>query len=138
MTKKTEPIDYKIFVPRGAENFFRLNEKEYLIDEITKVGIDLSDDVVSYWIYFRIDNDEDKDANVRLKPKAKPKMVLLIGNNPYEIHGVARVEYNTFNNWENKREIVVSFRVENASAVRNNPRREEEVENRAELLDFDD
>lgn len=134
---KVEIIDYKIFVPRGAENFLRLNKKEYLIDEITKVNIDLRDNKVTYWIYFRI-SDEDHEANMRLKANSNPEMVLLIGNNPYEIYGVAEVMYNTYNNWESKRAITISFVVENASAVRNNPRKEQEVENRAELLDFDD
>lgn len=134
---KVEIIDYKIFVPRGAENFFRLNKKEYLIDEITKVNIDLRDNKVTYWVYFKI-SDEDHEANMRLKANSNPEMVLLIGNNPYEIYGVAEVLYNTFNKWESKRAITISFVVKNASAVRNNPRKEKQEENRAYLLDFDD
>jgi hypothetical protein len=129
-----ELIDYKIFVPRGAKDFIRLNGKEYLVDEIRAVNIHISDDKVVYWMDFRIDED-DHEADLRLKPKSSPNMVLLIGNNPYEIHGIAEVIYNTYNKWESKKAITISFLVNNASHVKNNPRKEEEI-NRSELLDI--
>ena len=130
-------VDYKIFVPRGAANYIRIRDKEFLIDEIMTVNIHLTDDKVTYWINFRIGSEEDKDTNVILKKKSISDMVLLIGNNPYEIYGQAEVQYNTANKWEEKRAITVQFVVMNASNTYNNPKKEIPVE-RADLLDFED
>jgi len=127
-------IDYKIFVPRGGLNYIKIREKEFLIEEILTVNIHLEDDKVSYWFYVNIDNEE-KDALTFLKNK-HPKIILLIGNNPYEIHGEVEI-INTYHD-KKKQEIqfTMSFLVINASDTFNNPRKERKIKNRSTLLDL--
>ncbi len=127
-------MDYKIFVPRGGNNYVRFDNEEFEITEILTINIHLGDDKVTYWIYFKIPHD-DKHHNVLLQKGKSPKMVLLIGNNPYEIHGVSEVIENCWHKWEEKRQITVCFVVCNASDTPNNPRKETPCE-RSELLDF--
>ena len=127
-------MDYKIFVPRGENNYVRFDGEEFEVTEILTINIHLGDDKVTYWIYFKIPHN-DEHHNVLLQRGKKPKMVLLIGNNPYEIHGIAEVLANELHNWEEKKQITVCFTVINASTTPNNPRKEVEYE-RSELLDF--
>jgi len=127
-------IDYKIFVPRGENNYVRFDGEEIEIDEILTINLHLGDDKVVYWIYFKIDSD-DEHHKLLLKKGKNPEMVLLIGNNPYEIYGKAEVIDNSFHKWESKNQITVSFTVINASRTLNNPRKEV-LYKRSELLDL--
>jgi len=127
-------IDYKIFVPRGENNYVRFDGEEIEIDEILTINIHIGDDKVVYWIYFKIDSD-DEHHKLILKKDKSPKMILLIGNNPYEIHGIAEVINNEYHKWESKNQITVSFTVINASHTVNNPRKEV-LYDRTELIDL--
>ena len=127
-------IDYKIFVPRGENNFVRFDGEEIDISEILTINIHIGDDKVTYWIYFKIDSD-DEHHKAMLKKGRSPKMILLIGNNPYEIHGTAEVIENSFHKWESKNQLTVCFTVINASDTVNNPRKEVLYE-RSELIDL--
>ena len=130
-------IDYKIFVPRGMNNYVRLDSKiEFEIDEIMTVNIHLGDDKVTYWIYFRISAD-DEHHKLLLKKGKKPQATLLIGNNPYEIVGEGEVMDTSPNKWEEKIQIIFSFTVINASNTVNNARKVIKYE-RSELLDLRD
>ena len=62
-------------------------------------------------------------------------MVLLIGNNPYEIYGTAEVIDSSLHKWESKIQLTVSFTVINASNTVNNPRKEVPLK-RSEILDL--
>jgi hypothetical protein len=127
-------IDYKIFVPRGENNYVRFDSEEIEITEILTINIHLGDDKVIYWLYFKISKDDDHH-NVLLQPGKKPGMMLLIGNNPYEIHGMAEVIRNELYKWEEKRQITICFTVSNASKTSNNPRKNI-IYDRFELLDL--
>ena len=127
-------IDYKIFVPRGENNYVRFDGVEIEIDELLTVNLHLGDDKVTYWLYFKIEED-DKHHLTLLKKQKNPNMVLLIGNNPYEIHGTAEIQYFDYHKWERKYQITVSFLVINASNTVNNPRKEVKLE-RENLLDL--
>lgn len=130
-------IDYKIFVPRGENNYVRFNtEEEFEIDDIISVNIHLSDDKVVYWFYVKIP-DDDQHLKLLLRKGKKPKLTLLIGNNPYEIIGEAEVMNTSHHNWEEKIETQLCFTVINASQTENNPRKEQKS-NRLEMLDIRD
>lgn len=128
-------IDYKIFVPRGYQNYVRFDEEEFLISTILTVNLHLEDDKITYWFYFKIPSDDEKRKYILHKQK-EPSMILLLGNNPYEIHGTAKVENMSSHKWEEKIEVAISFIVLNASNTINNPRKEVEI-NRCEILDLD-
>ncbi len=127
-------MDYKIFVPRGENNYVRFDKEELEILEILTVNIHIGDDKVTYWIYLKISED-DKYHVALLKNNKTSGMVLLIGNNPYEIIGVAEIVNLNFlpreRNWEAK----ISFTVNNASKTVDNPRKEVGYE-REELIDI--
>lgn len=130
-------IDYRVFVPRGEINYIRFNKEEFLIDDIATVNLHLSNDKVTYWIYFKIPADAYHNNLLLRRGRIVPEpMVLLLGNNPYEIHGTAEVQSNNYLKHKDKREIVVSFVVENASKNYRNYRKEVEIE-RSEILDLD-
>lgn len=131
---KIKHIDYKIFVPRGENNYVRFDGNEFEITEILTINIHIGDDKVTYWIYFKIPQD-DKQHNLLLRKGKTPDMVLLIGNNPYEIHGTAEIIANDLHSWEEKRQITVSFTVTNASKTVDNPRKEVKPD-RFEMLDI--
>ena len=127
-------IDYKIFVPRGENNYVRFDGEKIIIDEILTINVHLTDDKVIYWIYFKIESD-DNHHKLLLKKGKSPNMILLIGNNPYEIYGTAEVIDSSLHKWENKIQITVSFTVINASHTVNNPRKEIPIK-RSEILDL--
>jgi len=127
-------IDYKIFVPRGENNYVRFDEEEIEITEILTVNIHIGDDKVTYWIYLKIPED-DKHHTALLKNVRTLGMVLLIGNNPYEIRGAAEIVTMDFHVWERKWEAKISFTVTNASKTVNNPRKENKAD-RFEMLDL--
>ena len=127
-------IDYKIFVPRGENNYVRFDGEEIIIDEILTINVHLGDDKVTYWIYFKIAPD-DNHHKLLLKKGKNPNMILLIGNNPYEIHGTAEIIDTSLHKWESKIQITVSFTVINASHTVNNPRKEIPLK-RSEILDL--
>lgn len=127
-------MDYKIFVPRGENNYVRFDGEEIEIDEILTINLHLADDKVTYWIYFRIPSN-DEHHKLLLKKGKKPNMILLIGNNPYEIHGTAEVINSDWHKWESKIQLTVSFTVIRASDTVNNPRKEVKLE-RSEILDL--
>ena len=129
-----ENIDYKIFVPRGENNYVRFNGEKIVIEDILTVNIHIGDDKVTYWIYFNISND-DEHHKIMLKKDKSPKMILLIGNNPYEIHGTAEIIGSIYHKWNNEIQFTVSFVVINASKTRDNPRKEVRYE-RSELIDL--
>ncbi len=130
-----DKINYKLFVPRNDNNYVRFdNEKEFKIDDIVAIGIYPLDDKVIYWFYIRIDND-DEHHKILLKRGKKPKLILLIGNNPYEIIGEAEVENVSYHKNEPKIEITISFTIVNASGIVDNKRKEVKYE-RAELIDI--
>ena len=129
-------IDYKIFVPRGQLNFLRIEQKEFLIEEILTVNIHLGDDKITYWFYVNIPLAEEHYI-VLLNNIKKVNSVLLIGNNPYEIYGEAEIINTHIDNRKRKKEYTVSFQVDNASKTYNNKRRKIKV-NRSELMDFED
>ena len=133
-------IDYKIFVPRGENNYVRFdNEKEFEIDDFKAVNIYIADDKVVYFFYIKIPSydNEDQHHKLLLRKGKKPKLTLLIGNNPYEIIGECEVLDTSYNNWEEKIEIKISFIVINASKTLSNERKEVKYE-RSELLDLRD
>lgn len=129
-------IDYKMFVPRGESNYIRVVSSgiEFLIDDIMTVNIHISDDRVNYWLYFSIAQD-DQHHRVILQKKNKPKFVLLIGNNQYEIHGEGEIMETSLQKWKEQIQITLSFTVYNASQTVNNPRKENPT-SRYELLDI--
>ncbi len=127
-------MDYKIFVPRGENNYVRFDNEEIEIDEIFTVNIHIKDDKVTYWLYIKIPED-DKHHVALLKKVRTLGMVLLIGNNPYEIHGVSEIITMDFHMWERKWEAKISFTVNNASKTVDNPRKEVGYE-REELIDI--
>jgi hypothetical protein len=130
------PIDYKIFVPRGENNYVRFpNGQEIIINEILSINIFLKDDKITYWIYIKID-EKDLFHKTLLKKNNEPKMALLIGNNPYEVHGQAKVMEVSYHKWEEKYEITIFFNVVNASNTVNNPRKEIHP-SRSELLELE-
>jgi hypothetical protein len=134
-TMKKNTIDYKIFVPRGENNYVRLKTgMEFDIDEILTVNIHLGDDKVTYWIYFRIPHD-DKPHKFLLTVGKKSEGTLLIGNNPYEIIGELEVMQIAPHKWEEKIQIIASLVVVNSSQVVDNPRKEVK-HTRSELLDI--
>ena len=52
-------IDYKIFVPRGENNYIKFDEKkEFEIDEIMSINLHIGDDKVVYWLYFKVLEEE--------------------------------------------------------------------------------
>ena len=100
-------IDYKIFVPRGENNYIRLQGgTEFDVDDILTVNIHLGDDKVTYWVYFRIPHD-DEYYKTLLKQGKKSKASLLIGNNPYEIVGDIEVMQIAPHKWEEKIQILL-------------------------------
>ena len=53
-------IDYKIFVPRGGNNYVRFDtETEFEVSEILTIGIHIVDDKVNYWLNFKIPQDDE-------------------------------------------------------------------------------
>ncbi len=132
-----EKIDYKIFVPRGENNYVRFNiDDEFEIDDIISINLFVSDDKVMYWFYIKIP-DDDRDHKLLLKKGKKPKLTLLIGNNPYEIVGEAEVLETSHYYWEEKIQVSLCFTVLKASNTINNPRKEIKYE-RTELIDIRD
>ena len=130
-------IDYKIFVPRGKNNYVRFNsDKEFEINDILTINIHLGDDKVTYWFYIKIPED-DEYHKLLLKKGKKLQLILLIGNNPYEIIGVAEVIEIMSNRQTQMNGIKVCFSVTNASNTINNPRKEVDG-NRFEMLDIRD
>lgn len=130
-------IDYKIFVPRGENNYVRFDtNKEFEIDEIATINIHLNDDKITYWLYLNIP-DEDEHHKILTRMGKKPKMVILIGNNPYEIKGEAEIIANRHNKRKEIVELTILFTVICASKTVENERKEIKYE-RAELLDFGD
>ena len=130
-------MDYKIFVPRGENNYIRLKTgTEFDVDDILTINIHIGDDKVTYWIYFRISND-DEHHKLILKKGRKSQAILLIGNNPYEIIGEMEVMQIAPHNWEEKIQIIASLTVINSSQVVDNPRKEVKYD-RTELLDIRD
>ncbi len=131
-------IDYKVFVPRGEINCIRFDDTEFPIDDIATVNIHLSDDRVTYWIYFKVPADDYRKNLILKKGKIVPQpMILLLGNNPYEIHGLAEIQSFHYLKRTTEREVVVSFVIENASKSYKNHRKVVEF-NRSELLDLED
>ena len=129
-------IDYKIFVTSGENNYVRFNRKtEFKIDDIVSINIHISDDKVVYWFYIKIPSDDEHHKFILRKGK-KPKLILLIGNNPYEIIGEAEVIDTSYHNWEEKIQIKLCFTVINATKTINNPRKIIKYE-RSELFNFD-
>ena len=129
-------IDYKIFVPRGLNNYIQpIDGKKKFDIEIIKINIDFTLDQVVYYIYFNIPQD-DEYHKVLLQKNKKPKMILLIGNNPYEIHGDAEILDTSYHNWEEAIQIRVMFIVKEAHKTVDNPRKEVKY-TRSELLDLD-
>ena len=127
-------IDYKIFVPRGKNNHVRFDGEQIEINEILTINIHLGDDKVTYWMYFKIDSFDEHHKSL-LRKGRKPEMVLLIGNNPYEIYGEAEIIDVGSHPWENKIQLTVSYVVTNASNTVNNKRKEQKY-SRTELLDL--
>ncbi len=131
-------IDYKVFVPRGETNYVRFDGEEFPVDDIATVNIHLSDDRVTYWIYFKVPVDDYRKILMLKKGKTVSQpMILLLGNNPYEIHGLAEVQSFHYLKQTTEREVVVSFVIENASQSYKNHRKVVEVE-RSYLLDLED
>lgn len=128
-------MDYKLFVPRGDFNFFRVSEKTFSVPEILTVNIHLSEDKVTYWFYVEIPG-EDEEWTFLLSKGKSLEGVLLIGNNPYEVHGAAQVIRTIRDRKTRVTEVTVSFVVTNAKNIRKNPRKEKEI-TRSELLDID-
>lgn len=127
-------IDYKIFVPRGENNYVKFDGEQIEINDLLTVNLHLGDDKVTYWLYFKIKED-DMHHKVMLKKGRMPNMILLIGNNPYEIHGRAEVIEVNPHPWENKIQYTISYTVVNASNTVNNPRKEQTYR-RSELIDI--
>jgi len=128
-------IDYKIFVPRGENNYVKFDtETEFEIDEIISINLFLSTDKVIYWLYIKIP-ENDEHHKLLLRKGKKPKLTLLIGNNPYEIIGEAEVENISYQNWEENILVTLSFVVSNASQTVKNKRKTIKYE-RSELLDI--
>lgn len=133
-------IDYRIFVPSSENNSIKFctnGSFEIHIDKVTSVTIHLIDDKVIYWLYFKISMD-DMGYKLLLRKGSKPKAVLLIGNNSYEIYGDAEVIETSNHNWEQKIEIKLLYTVPNASHTVDNPRKEiksDDVE-RFEMMDL--
>jgi hypothetical protein len=127
-------IDYKIFVPRGENNSIKFDKEEITVDKIHSININLEEDQLLYWIYFRI-NDNDHYHKHMLKKNKTLNMILLLGNNPYEIYGKTEVVSFIEQKWEKTIEFAINFIVTNASNTINNPRKEVNYE-RSELLDL--
>ena len=129
-------IDYKIFVPRGVNNYVRFDsEVEFEVDDISAINIYPNDDKVIYFFYVKIPFD-DQHYKLLLKKNKTPKLTLLLGNNQYEIEGDSEVIDTSHHKWEEKIQISLSFTVRNASKTVNNPRETVEYK-RSELLDLD-
>ena len=130
-----DKIDYKLFVPTIDSNFVRFNsEKEFKINDIISINIFPLDDKIIYWFYLKIPY-KDEHHKVLLKKGKKPKLILLIGNNPYEIIGEAMVEEISYLKWEENIEVTLSFTVINASKVVDNARKIVKYD-RSELIDL--
>lgn len=130
-----QPIDYKLFVPRGAANYFKVSGTVFSITEILTVNIHLIDDKVTYWFYVIVP-EEDEEYKFLLSKGKTPNGILLIGNNPYEIYGRAEVIRTIWDKTQRVTEVTVSFVVENARNITKNKRKETEV-SRSELLDLE-
>ena len=135
-------IDYKIFVPRGENNYVRFNtNKEFKLDCISAINIYLLEDKVSYWFYLNIPNDDEHHKFLLRKGMGKGKklkLILLIGSSPYEIIGESEVIDYSYNNTNETIETKILFEVNEASNTVNNNRtfpQEEEVD-RCELIDI--
>lgn len=129
-------IDYKIFVPRGERNYLKIENKEFIIDEILTVNIHLADDKITYWFYLNVSLEEEYYL-LLLKNIKKLNFILLIGNNPYEIFGVAEIINIHINKRARMKEFTISFVVTNASETYNNPRKVRQYK-RTELIDLED
>ena len=130
-------IDYKIFVPRGENNYVRFNtESEFLIESIATINIHLLDDKVIYWLYVDIPYDDEHHKLLVRKGK-KPKLTLLIGNNPFEIIGESEIIDTHYNKIKEAIEVTLSFIVKNASETTKNPRELIKYD-RSDLLDIRD
>jgi hypothetical protein len=128
-------IDYKIFVPRGFDNYIRFDtDVEFYVEDIATINIHLLDDKVVYWLYFNIPF-EDKHHILLTGRGKKPEMILLIGNNPYEIIGESEIVDVYSNKRTRNYEIKASFTVINASDVENNDRKKVDLD-RSDLLDI--
>ena len=129
-------IDYKIFVPRGERNYLKIENKEFIIDEILTVNIHLIDDKITYWFYLNISLEEEYYI-LLLKNIKKLNSILLIGNNPYEIFGEAEIINTYINKREQVKEFTISFVVINGSKTYDNPRKIKKYK-RSELIDLED
>ncbi len=130
-------IDYKIFVPRGENNYVKFDSDiEFEIDNFKAVNLHIDDDKVIYFFYIKIPSD-DQHHKLLLRTGKTPKMTLLIGNNSYEIIGDCEVLSTSENKWEEKTVIKLLFTILNASRTVDNPRKVTKYE-RSELLDLRD
>jgi len=134
-------MDYKIFVPRGENNYVRFDtDKEFELDCITAINIYLLDDKVTYWLYLNIPNDDEHHKLLLRKGMGKAKklkLTLLIGNNPYEIMGESEIIDYGYNKSNETIETKILFEVYNASKTINNARKEIELD-RYDLIDIRD
>jgi len=135
-------IDYKIFVPRGEDNYVRFDtDKEFKIDCISAINIYLLEDKVSYWFYLNIPNEDEHHKLLLRKGMGKGKklkFILLIGHNPYEIVGEAEVI--NYNKVKETIETKILFEVNKASDTVTNTRifPQGNKFNRCELIDIRD
>ena len=129
-------IDYKIFVPRGERNYLKIEEKEFIIDEILTVNIHLTDDKIIYWFYLNISLEEEYYI-LLFKNVKKLNSILLIGNNPYEIFGETEIINSSVDKGKQVKEFKISFTVKNASKTYDNPRKVKKYK-RTEFIDLAD
>ena len=128
-------IDHKIFVPRGENNYVMFNAgTEFEITEWVSINIFVLDDKVMYWFYIKIPHNDLHHKSLLQRGK-KPKLILLIGNNPYRIIGKAEVIETSYHNWEEMIQIFLCFTVLQASNTINNPRKIIKLE-RTEIIDI--
>lgn len=134
-------IDYKIFVPSGTNNYIRFNTGsrvfEIPIETIATITIHLVDDKIVYWLYFKIAID-DMFHQTFFRKNKKPSAILLLGNNPYEIHGEAEVITKFDYIMEQKTEIKLVYTVTNVEKTVTNPRKEIKTDetDRFEMIDI--
>jgi hypothetical protein len=133
-------IDYKEFVPCGAQNFIRIDGKTFPLEKIMTITINMLEEKIYYWINFKItDKDYFCMKDHSLDPNKHVEMILLLENNPYKIYGISEIHYNFPDNLGQFRSITAAFTVKDISQTISCSRKEEkeEILERSELLDFD-
>ena len=127
-------INYDILLPSTDDNRVFIKDKEFIINEISKINIDYRWYKATYWFSLVVEF-VDRYSQVLLKKNAKLKTILILGEHRFEIHGELEVLSITEDRIKRTLEYDCYYCVDDTKSVVNNPRKELKVK-RTDLIDL--